>query len=327
MPLFDLPLADLETYRAGAVPPEDLETFWRTTLAEAEASATALRVEPIETGLRVVETSDVTFSGFGGHPIRAWYHRPADVDTALPLVVRFAGYGGGRGFPHQPAIWSLAGYGCLEVDTRGQGSTWDPGHTPDPTGSGPAHPGFLTRGILDPHDYYYRRVYTDAVRAVDAAKMLRRVDPERIVVTGASQGGGIALAVASLRDDVLGVMADVPFLSDLRRASELATSAPSLELTTYLSTHRDRVATVFATLAYFDVSVLALFARAPALFSVALMDRICPPSTVYAAYNAYGGPKELRIYPYNDHEGGQGVQELEQLTWLEDLLAEDPRMP
>jgi cephalosporin-C deacetylase len=50
------------------------------------------------------------------------------------------------------------------------------------------------------------------------------------------------------------------------------------------------------------------------------MDAICPPSTVYAAYNAYGGPKEIREYPYNDHEGGQGFHEVEKLRWLAGLF-------
>jgi hypothetical protein len=59
-------------------------------------------------------------------------------------------------------------------------------------------------------------------------------------------------------------------------------------------------------------------ATAPA---VALMDQVCPPSTVYAAYNGYAGPKEIRVYPYNDHEGGEGFQQAEQLSWLKALLS------
>ena len=34
-------------------------------------------------------------------------------------------------------------------------------------GTTPAIPGVMTKGILDKNDYYYRRVFTDAVRAVD----------------------------------------------------------------------------------------------------------------------------------------------------------------
>ena len=32
--------------------------------------------------------------------------------------------------------------------------------------------------------------------------------------------------------------------------------------------------------------------------------RITPPSTVFAAYNHYAGPKEIAVYPFNGHEGG-----------------------
>ena len=74
-------------------------------------------------------------------------------------------------------------------------------------------------------------------------------------------------------------------------------------------------------MSYFDGAVLARRASAPALFSVALMDQICPPSTVFAAYNAYAGRKDIRVYPFNDHEGGQFHQQREQLTWLRDLLS------
>ena len=57
------------------------------------------------------------------------------------------------------------------MDTRGQGSAWSKGDTPDPESDGgnPQYPGFMTRGVLDPKTYYYRRVFTDAVRAVEAA--------------------------------------------------------------------------------------------------------------------------------------------------------------
>jgi len=88
----------------------------------------------------------------------------------------------------------------------------------------------------------------------------------------------------------------------------------------YLKAHRDLVEQTFATLAYFDGAVLARLAVAPALFSVALMDVICPPSTVFAAYNAYAGPKDIAVYEFNDHEGGEAFQRTRQLGWLEDAL-------
>jgi cephalosporin-C deacetylase len=50
------------------------------------------------------------------------------------------------------------------------------------------------------------------------------------------------------------------------------------------------------------------------------MDVITPPSTVYAAYNWYGGPKEIVEYPFNEHEGGQGFHDVAKFRWLAERL-------
>ncbi|MFX4271404.1 acetylxylan esterase [Propionibacteriaceae bacterium Y1685] len=47
-----------------------------------------------------METIDLTFSGFGGHPIRAWLRRPVGQSGPLPIVVQFRGYSDRRGLPH-----------------------------------------------------------------------------------------------------------------------------------------------------------------------------------------------------------------------------------
>lgn len=320
MALYDLPLDQLRRHITSTQTPDDLDTFWATRLGEARQRADAPHTSPVDTGLSQVITQDVWFSGSGGDQIAAWYHRPASVRSEVPVVVHFQGYGGGRGLAHQMPLWVSAGYACLVVDTRGQGSGWAPGDTPDPVGSGPAHPGYLTRGLDSPEQHYYTRVFTDAVRAVDTATQLPGADAERVVVAGASQGGGIAIAAAALHSGVVAAMPDVPFLCDIRRGTEICDSLPYAELRGYLSVHRGRTEQVFATLAYLDAAVLAGRATAPALFSVALMDLVCPPSTVYAAYNAWAGPKRMVEYPWNGHEGGQGFQEVEQLRWLHDIL-------
>lgn len=307
----------------AAEAPAGLRSFWERTLDDARERARPTIVRPVETGLRLAATFDVTFSGFAGEPIRAWYHRPADAHERLPIVVRYQGYGNGRGEPHDVSHWVLAGYACLEVDTRGQGAGSGPhrsGHTADSDLDDGA---FVTRGILASETYYYRRVYTDAVLAVEAAARLPGVDPDRVAVTGESQGGGISLAVAALCPRVAAAMPDVPFLSDFRRGVELAREPPYGELSDYLAAHPDRADRVFATLAYFDVAILARGAQCPALFSVALKDAVCPPATVYAAYDAYAGPKQIRCYPSNGHEGGQGLQRAEQLRWLSGRLARE----
>jgi len=179
----------------------------------------------------------------------------------------------------------------------------------------------MTKGILDPATYYYRRMYSDAVRAVDAARAIDAIDPERIVVAGVSQGGGLTIAAAALSEGLCGAMPDVPFLCGFERAIGLTSKAPYSEITAYLARYRGREEQVLDTLAYFDNVNLAPRATVPTLFSVALMDDVCPPSTVFAAYNAWGSEeRDISVYPYNGHEGGGDDHWPVKLAWLRERL-------
>jgi cephalosporin-C deacetylase len=321
VPRFDLPVHELRRYRPTVAEPADFDAFWATTLDESRRLAAPPRLTRIETHLTAFEVYDVSFSGFGGDPVGGWFLVPAGSDGPLPAVVAFNGYGGGRGLPHERLAWAASGYAYFFMDTRGQGSTWGvSGTTPDPHGTGPSAPGFMTRGIDDPAAYYYRRVFTDAVLAIDAVRSLDAVDADRVAVAGGSQGGGIAIAAAGLTAGLVGAMPEVPFLCHFERAVGMTDRDPYQEIVRYLSVHRD-APRVFETLSYFDGVNFAKRATAPALFSVALMDPVCPPSTVYAARNHWaGGTADIEEYPFNEHEGGAGAHWPLQAAWLAERM-------
>ena len=317
----DLPLDELVRYRPSVAEPPDFDAFWRRTLTEARSHDLDVRCEPVDTPYRTVAVHDVSFRGYAGDRVAAWLTTPRDAGRPLPAVVEFLGYGGGRDLPGSSLAWASAGYAHLVMDTRGQGAGWGGGgDTPDPHGSGPSAPGVMTRGVEDPDTYYYRRLMTDAVRAVDAVRALPAVPVESVSVQGISQGGGLALAAAGLVPDLAAVLPDVPFLCHYRRALEVCDGDPYDESTRYRAGRRGAVEQVFATLSYCDAVNFAKRAGAPAFFSVALRDVTCPPSTVYAAYNHYAAEKEMVVYEFNDHEGGLSHQKLAQITWLGEQL-------
>jgi cephalosporin-C deacetylase len=309
---------ELLAYRPEVSVPEDFDAFWQRTLVEARARGGAVKAERVTDRhlLSTVEVDDVRFPGWNGEPVAAWLLRPRGAEALLPVVVTYIGYSGGRGLPTDHLLWSAAGYAQLVVDSRGQGHD-----TPDHSeGDGTQWAeGFMTRGVDSPDNYYYRRLMTDCVRAVDAIAGMPGLDAGRVVVAGGSQGGGLALAVAGLAPDrVAAVVSDLPFLCHFRQAAQISGEGPYLELTRYLRWHSPhRVETTFATLGYFDGVHFARRATSPALFSVGLMDPICPPSTVYAAFNHYtGADRTMTVWPFADHGGGFGRNTAVQLKWL-----------
>lgn len=318
MPLTDLTLPELIDFRPQVDEPQDFDAFWAETLTESATIPQRLDRRRVPGPIDQVIVEDAEFAGYNGDPIKAWIIRPLD-EQPRPTVVEFVGYNGGRGLPAEHLHWAAAGYVHVIMDTRGQGSGWGGGgSTPDPHGSGAALDGYMTRGIEDPHHYFYRRVFVDAVRLVEAVSRLDFVDPQQVAVTGGSQGGGITLSVAGLMGSrVAGVMPDVPFLCHFRRAVSLTPSRPFTEVSQYLSVHRGETERVFRTLSYFDGANFARRATAPALFSVALMDEIVLPSTVFAAYNGYrASDREIAVYEFNGHEGGQFYHWQRQEAWL-----------
>ncbi|GAA1647622.1 acetylxylan esterase [Actinoplanes couchii] len=315
MAAFDLPLDQLERYLPVVPEPDDFDSFWTDTLTGLESPLRS--AVPSENDLAMFDCWDVTFAGFGGLPIRAWYTRPARTGGPLPAVVEFAGYGRGRGLPHERLSWPAAGYAHLLMDNRGQGDLYGcGGDTPDPAGAG------TTQGILSPYDYYYRRLITDAVAAVAAVQELPGIDRSRVAVAGNSQGGGIALAVAGLVPGLAAVLVSAPFLCHIRRAVDLTDTSPYGEIAGYLSVHRGAGPAVWTTLGYFDGVHFARRATAPTHFGIGLRDTVCPPSTGFAAYNHYGAThparpsRILEVYPYNGHEHGDAVHTRAQLRWL-----------
>ncbi|MEU8825590.1 alpha/beta fold hydrolase [Streptomyces sp. NPDC048636] len=318
----DLPLEQLRAYRPPLPEPQGFDAFWERTLAATRAVDLDPVFTPYDAGLTRVRTDDVEFTGFGGDRIRGWLLAPRDVPGPLPCVVQYIGYNGGRGLPHNWLLWPSVGYAVFVMDTRGQGwSQQTPGATPDPAGgTGPEAPGMMTKGVLSPDDYYYRRLYTDAVRAVATARTHPLVDPERIVVSGGSQGGGLALAAAGLVPGLAGALVDVPFMTHIRRAIEITDADPYGEVVRFCAGQRDLADQVLSTLDHFDGLNFAVRAQAPALFSTALRDEITPPSCGFAAYHHYAGEKELKVWPFNGHEGGGTHQQAVQIAFLRRLL-------
>lgn len=326
MPQFDLPLAQLEQYAPERTEPADFDAFWEKTLAETASYSLDARFEEVDAGYSELVTEDVTFAGYGGHPIKGWMLRPRGASGPLPAVITYIGYGGGRSRLGEWTAIPSTGVAHFVMDVRGQGAGHRSGETDDPGVSGPHFGGHLTLGIDSPETYYYRRLFTDAVRSVEAAQAHPFVDPKRVILSGGSQGGAIALATAALSPTVndnapIAAVIDVPFLSHIRRATELVNTLPYGELERFFSVQRGREEEVFSTLNYFDGVNFAARATMPALFSVGLLDDICPPSCVYAAYNSYAGPKSINVYPYNGHEGGGPLQSEAAVRFQREMFA------
>ncbi|MCS4485054.1 acetylxylan esterase [Gleimia sp. 6138-11-ORH1] len=311
---------ELYAYRSKVKLPSDFAAFWNQTLTEARNAAKPATFTPVETPNKHLDFYELTFGGYAADPIKGWLSGPSgfiESPRPLPTIIEYIGYGGGRGLAGAEIKWPSAGYIHLLMDTRGQGGDWGSGgDTPDPHPTSAATIGHLTRGIEQRETMYYRRLITDAVRAIDTALEIPAVDNQKIILTGISQGGGLSLTAGALHPQVKAILPDVAWLCDYYQGATIAEVPPYRELRRYLAVYPERVPAVLENLAYIDGINFARQAHAPALFSVALMDDCVPPTTTFGAYNEYAGPAEMVLYPFKGHEGGQYPHFCQQIQWL-----------
>jgi cephalosporin-C deacetylase len=293
----DVPREELVRYCPAVWDAPELRSFWETTTAEALQALPDLDLAPHDLPARSAAVFAVRFPGFGGGTVTGWYLKPHG-DGPFPGVVFYHGYTRRAARPLDLLHLAAEGFACLSLDVRGQGGEATDGAVYE----GGRVPGWMTAGIASPATYYYRNVYMDCVRALERFCEREEIDAGRIAVTGISQGGGLSLAAAALSRRPALVMAEVPFLCDFRRALDVATAGPYLELARYLRERPEEEERVWETLRYFDVLNLAPWVTARTVITCGLWDEVCPPSTVYGVFNTLRSEKEIMVYPYMGHE-------------------------
>jgi cephalosporin-C deacetylase len=311
MPVFEMPMEQLRTYVGTNPKPRDFDEYWAAAISELDTTDPAVELRKAEFQTPFADCFDLYFSGVGGARIHAMYLRPLGGSAPHPAILRFHGYSSNSGDWFDKLGYVASGYAVAAMDCRGQGGT-----SQDVGGvTGTTFHGHIIRGLNDePDRLLFRQVYLDTVQLARVVMSFNEVDPKRIGVTGASQGGGLSLACAALEPRVKMVAPIYPFLCDFRRVWEMdLAKAAYEELTTYFRLFdplHAREEDIFTRLGYIDVQHLAARINARVLFTLALMDTVCPPSSQFAAFNKIRSPKEMLIYPDYGHEQLPGSADL-----------------
>jgi cephalosporin-C deacetylase len=304
MGLFDLPLPKLKKYRGTNPKPRDFDAFWDKSLRQMRSLDADVQLTPNRSvKVAFAECFDLYFTGMGGARVHAKYLRPKGVTKPHPALLQFHGYTVNSGDWNDKLNYVAAGFSVAALDCRGQG-----GPSEDKGGvSGTTMRGHIIRGLDGrPEDLLFRNIYLDCAQLAGIVMGFPEVDEKRVGAMGASQGGGLTLACASLEPRVSRAAPIYPFLSDFRRVWNLDLAKDAYEELTYyfrqFDPRHEREDEVFLKLGYIDLQHLAPRIKAEVLMTTALMDTVCPPSTQFAAFNKIRGKKHVDLYHDYVHE-------------------------
>jgi cephalosporin-C deacetylase len=307
VPLVDLPLPELQKYQGRNPLPADHAAFWERAVGEMRSVDPKVELIPAKFQTAFAECFDLYFTGVRGARVHAKYLRPRGVTKKHAALVEFHGYSGSSGEFSNKLHWVAGGFSLASLDCRGQGGT------SEDTGGvkGTTQNGHIIRGLEDsPDELLFRHIFLDTAQLARIVMGFDEVDPDRVGARGGSQGGALTLACAALEPKIKKAAPVFPFLCDYQRVWEMDMAEHAYsELKTFFRHHdplHEREEEWFTRLGYIDVQHLAPRIRAEVLMAVGLMDRICPPSTQFAAYNKITSKKATVIYPDFGHEGLPG---------------------
>lgn len=285
-----------EGIRAGAAAPDDFDAFWgaqRDALAAVPLDA-RLEERP-DYGTEDYTVFKLSLATLDGARVRGYVAVPRNQPGPFPaqVIVPWAGvYPLPRG-----QLWPAA-QGWLVVYVSIHEAEVDLPEEAYQRMAGPGGPleGYMYRGRESREASYYRIPYLAGVRAIDYIATRADWNRRTLVVSGGSQGGGLALVTGGLDTRVTHVTASVPALCDhfghrLGRANG------------WPNWIWDTASAQAESARYYDAVFFAQRLRAPALVGVGLADVVCAPSSVYAAYEAIPTPKEIVVGPTAGHEG------------------------
>lgn len=292
--------------------PTDFDSYWNESLAELDTVLPNVELIPAAFQTPYATCSHLYFTGTGGARVHAKLLRPKTITTPTPVLLKFHGYSGNSGDWSRNLALVAAGFTVAFMDARGQsGLSEDVGGV-----KGTTIFGHIVRGLAlenDPKHLLFRHIFLDTVQLGRAVLSLPDVDADNLNVTGASQGGGLALACAALEPRVKRAFVAFPFLCDYQGVCMMGRDQEAYnELREYFrkyDPHHENEANIFERLGYIDVQHLAPRIRAEVVMAVGLKDDVCPPATQFAAYNRITSDKSLLVYPDFAHEDLPGYED------------------
>ena len=293
----------------------DFDDFWSKAVKAVEAHDPRLEIKEAENvPYRYLKVYDLTAYALDGTALKAWLYVPAEASekNKLPGAIFFHGGNGSRGDqPMGGTNYALCGCVVLQTEFRLQGGVTS-SNTP------------MQRGILkgswatnnlhspNPADNYFYHAFTDQLIWTKLMFKLGMVNPQKVAVFGASQGGGTSLIMAALEPRIALCMPSVPSYCCWERRIFTRTASGG-DIAKYIERFPEKMEQVFRVMSYFDALNMADKIKCPVKMQVSLRDAAAPADCAFAAYNKITAPKSVKVNCFGEH----GDVDLWQ--WLQDL--------
>lgn len=277
--------------------PDDFDAFWSAQKKKLAAVPINARLTPEKSPSKTVEVFDVQADCVGA-PVSAYFAKPVNAKPkSLPAILFVHGAGVSSSGLASAASW--AGNGTLSMNMNAHGiPNGKPAEFYKALADGSLKD-YRNAGKEDREKCYFLGMFLRLVRAIDFLTSQPEWNGKDVIVYGSSQGGFQAFAAAGIDERVTLMCAGVPAGCDhtgvvAKRVNGWPKFIPSLPVA-------EPDPKVLQAVRYFDNVNFATHTHArEAIVTVGFIDTTCPPTSVYAAYNALPIQKQI----FNDVKSG-----------------------
>ena len=273
--------------------PEDFDEFWNTQKAALAKVPLEPTLTPVESPVEGVEAFDLQVPCLG-KPVSGYFGRPKDAQPKSLPAILFVHGAGVRSASLGSTQWAGREGGMLSLDINAHGiPNGQPAEFYESLRDGELK-GYSHFGREDRDQCYFKGMFLRLMRAIDFLAAQPEWDGKTLIVYGSSQGGFQALAAAGLDSRVSFICAGVPAGCD--HTGVMVDRINGWPKLVPIDAEGRPDAQVLEVARYFDAVNFATRAKCRgAAVTVGLIDVTCPPTSVYAAFNALPTPKEMHV--------------------------------
>jgi cephalosporin-C deacetylase-like acetyl esterase len=285
--------------------PDDFDAFWAKQKARLAAVPMTPTLTPVPSGADNMESFDVQIPCVPPKPVSGYFSRPKGAGPkSLPAMLQVHAAGVLSSIL-KVTVSRAKNLNVLAMDINAHGIPNDqPGSFYADLSKGDLK-GYPYFGRGDRDTCYFLGMFLRMQRAIDFLCSQPEWDGRILIITGSSQGGGQAIVAAGLDPRVTLITANVPALCDhsgnvVGRIAGWPKLVPKGTAATDPAMQAAR---------YFDCMNFATRAKAQAVFSAGFIDATAPPTSIYAMFNNYAGPKQIIPGPLEGHANWKDVEQ------------------
>lgn len=270
--------------------PDDFDAFWDGEKKKLAAIPLNSKLTPVDSALKEVAAFDVQVDCVG-KPVSGYFAKPVNAQPkSLPAILFVHGAGVRSSMLGTTTTWASKQSLAMDINAHGI-----------PNGQSDQFYQELAQGELLAYTKkgsearetcYFTGMFLREIRALDFLAAQPEWDGKTLIVYGSSQGGYQAFAAAGLDPRVTFFAAGVPAGCD--HTGMLKKRIAGWPKLVPLMPDGNPDPKVLQTSRYVDAMNFATRAKAKGcIVTVGFIDTVCPPTSVYAAYNNLSIPKRM----------------------------------